>query len=196
MSKYMQLCKDWHEHLQATIEKTTNPHHQAILRNLQHHAALEQLGHNEELFSGRFIVERPTYHFRGLGFDALTTMQGDEVRRFYEHTISAGVIAFACAYGPPQCTFLVADWGLMAFFRAAFIMDGAHFLAQGFEVDDPAARYIAMTPVANRWWYTPEALLIGEDVYAIDEMVVTKLSPEEDITMEEFRDAISPYLPA
>ena len=91
----------------------------------------------------------------------------------------------------------VADWGFASYNTFNMFTHGRHVAAMGMNVPDldPEGCYRIHQPIGMFWTYTPDALLIGEEVFDLAPPVVERIDPAEMPTWDEVREAVKPYLP-
>jgi len=190
MSKYLDKQIRWFEEIQEQMDACSSPKHKKILRNYMSHAAYELVGETEKLFGPELMVDEPLYVISGLGETGLREFRGrDKVKaRFYDN-LNEGVVL---VYDESRA---VADWGLAMFATVSQIMSGNQLAVMGVTIDDPAARYIVEHKCAERWPFDEKGRVEGEEVHQIGETKVTKLAPEENVTIEERNAAIRRFLP-
>lgn len=190
MSRYLDKQIAWFDSIQRDMDACSSGRHRTILRNYMSHAAYELVGQTEALFSEALMVEEPVYIISGLGEPERREYRGREsVRaRFYDN-LNEGVVL---VYDESRA---VADWGLAMFCTVSQVMWGHQLAAAGAAIDDRDARYIIEHLVAERWPFDDRCRVIGEEVHQIGEATITRLAPEDDVTIEQRNAAILRYLP-
>jgi hypothetical protein len=175
--------------LEATIAKTTNPRHLAILLNFRRHAILEVCGLYEGILTPDMIVPHPIYRFHTpKGTRVIEGM--DAVRAEYKSYVDQNT---SVIYHTEE-HIAVNDDGLYAEYISHRFFPGQVLVAQGEAVDDPNATYLASLTQAMFWPYDNEARLVEERVYRGNDRTLRRCEPDEVITMQECRDKLLPTL--
>jgi hypothetical protein len=169
-----------YKHLKSVDEvydRTIDPHHKKILHNYRIHVALEQGLRWQEILVDEMGIPELEYCFRFNGVSSYFTGR-DGVAELYssQEPFSAVLVDEKLA---------VADWGIASWASHYAHGPGSQFIEAGVELDDPDALYLEISNLAMFWRYTPDALLIGEEVYQIDEPTYRKVTPEEYYSKEE-----------
>lgn len=89
----------------------------------------------------------------------------------------------------------VNDWGFSIESDFHNFVPGALLAHMGVDVDDPAATYVIAYQQAMIWHYTPDGLLIGENIYG-GSRTITKPDPEDVITLADAIGILTPILEA
>lgn len=86
----------------------------------------------------------------------------------------------------------VADWGFSSEGIFNHYLPGGFLLASGEDIDDPDGWYLLRHRLAVIWHYDERARLIGEHVYEDGtSREITKLAPEDVVSLEEVREAVA-----
>jgi len=188
---YLNKQIEWFAKLQQQIDACVVPRHKAILTTYLLHAGYELVGESERLFMPDMMIEEPYYRIFGLGETALREYRGKPAikKRFYDDLNQAIVLVY-------DETTAVADWGLAMFATVATMMRGEQLAATGAPVDDVGATYIAEYFCAERWPFDERARLIAEEVFQIGDVKISKVAPEDVMTVEERNAAVRKFLPA
>jgi hypothetical protein len=174
----------------ALLARTTDGRHRKILINWRRHACLEVMGRYEEILAPDMTVPHPIYHLHGSG--TTTVLDGmAEVADFYRRMAESG----ACVMGMTDDRIAVNDWGFAIESTFLHYYPGKVLVAGGVHVDDEDATYLGTYPQAMVWSYTPDGLMIGENVYN-GARTITKLAPEDVITPAEAVEILTPVLAA
>jgi hypothetical protein len=175
---------------ESLIAKLDNRHHRRILENYRMHAFLELSGRFEEIMSPELTVDQPIYR--------INTPEGVRVYDGRDAVLNEFYGALARAKGTyirkEQEHIAVADWGFSQEQLVHYPMSGAAAKALGHEVDDLDAMYVEDRWVSMQWHYTPDAKLIGENVYRAPVHSFRKVPSERFPTQEEVRAALAPLI--
>lgn len=174
---------------EAMLPTLTNPHHRAILENYRYHALLEVAGRWQEILAPALTIDHPIYRISAGGVTHVMD-GGDAVARFYSQMKDAGRNVF----GPVEQTIAVADWGFGAEALFQAHATGAELRAQGKDAELGKAYRIEWW-ASSAWHYTPDARLIGENVYeGMGPRTITECDPAEIITPAEAAAMLEPVL--
>jgi hypothetical protein len=163
-----------YKHLKSidkVYEETLDPHHKKILHNYRIHVALEQGKRWQEIFVDDMSISDLEYCFRFNGISSYFNGR-DGVAKLYasQEPFSAVLVDEKLA---------VANWGIASWAKHYAFGPGSQFIESGADLDDPDALYVEKSDLAMFWRYTPDALLIGEEVYQIGDPTYEQLTPEE-----------------
>jgi hypothetical protein len=178
MSKYLDAFETFMVNGRAQALAEPNPHHSAILKNYNRHAALEFSDNWQHIFTKPMTVDSPYYSVH-LGnpdfaiFDGISAVKG-----FY-----SGLNERVVWLQDEQL--FVNDWGLASYSTFGQFATGADVVAMGYEADDPEATYAMLCPLAMFWPYTKDAKLIGENVCQLAPFTVVKPDPADIFTFEQ-----------
>jgi hypothetical protein len=167
---YDHLQREHLDSISTVIAATDNPHHRAILQNYQLHVALEQATRWSEILTDEMIVADPHYVFRFYG-QSVVCQGRDEVDKLY--TANAPFVAVLVG----ERLWVSAD-GIASRSTQYTFGSGVRFNGLGADLD-PQAQYLEKSAVGMFWWYTPEARLIGEEVWQLDSPVYTQMDPND-----------------
>lgn len=184
MADYIQQTKAYAElqykHLKSidrVYDETLDPHHKKILHNYRIHVALEQGKRWQEILVDDMSINDLKYCFRFNGVSSYFNGR-DGVAKLY-----ASQEPFAAVLGDEKLA--VANWGIASWAQHYAFGPGSQFIEAGADLDDPEGLYLEKSHLAMFWRYTSEALLIGEEVYQIDEPTYEKVTPEEYYSKDE-----------
>lgn len=188
MSKYLAAFEDFMRKGLAAAHAEKNPHRRAILLNYNRHAALEfsnQKWHN--IFTKVMTVEEPIYNVH-LGTPDLIRFEGREsVMGFYQ-ALNERVVWLQ------DEQLFVNDWGFASYSTFGQFVPGKDAAEMGYRIDDPAATYVLMCPLAMFWPYDANARMIGEDVYQLAPFTLIKPDPQDVFTFEERARMLAPFV--
>lgn len=195
MKKGMKKLLEWVDGIAQAAQTETNPHRKAILTNYLQHCCLEYHGRWEEFLGPDMAVEHPVYTIKlqaKTGTSDIVVCDGyDAVLAFYMSLNENAVIT------NEDERLAVNDWGFASYMTIVQWTRGEH-LSDLIPVTDhdPEGYYRVSRPVAMFWNYSPDAKLIGEEVYEVAPTLVEQVSEAEYLTEDEVRAAVSKYLPA
>lgn len=188
MKRYVPEMMNAHE--DALLERTTDPHHRAILRNYRRHALFEVTGNWKRILAPEMTVAQPLYRVTQLG--TTTELNGyDAVAAFYSSLTERELAAF---FGPIDINVVVADWGIASHGLWGIQMPGQALVAEGEDVD-PDRHYNVTYNQAMIWYYTDDARLIGEHIWK--ETSLRTIEPLDDadvFTLEQAAAVLEPML--
>jgi len=191
MKKAVKDVLGWITSIKERCDREKDPHKKAILKNYYTHVALEFNGRWEEFLGPDMAIDEPVYKTR-LGSEHVLTANGYKaVLGFYNALNQETVLTNHTE------RLAIEDWGFASYNTFNIWTTGKHLAEQGIQMKDaePDAHYCISRPIAMFWNYTPDAKLIGEEVYEVCPPTVTKIPPAEFPTWEEVRDAVKSFLP-
>lgn len=187
MSKYLDAFEAYMENSLATANAQQDPHRRDILLNYNRHAALEFSDRWQEIFTPEMTSNHPKYKVH-LGSEETQVFDGtDSVKTFY------GALNDFVVWLQDEQLF-VNDWGLASLSTFGQFLTGAQAAAVGYEVDDEEATYMLSCPLAMFWPYDENAKLIGEEVYQLTDLQLSKPDPEDVFTFEERKAVLAKFL--
>ncbi|MQA13856.1 MAG: hypothetical protein GEV09_06660 [Pseudonocardiaceae bacterium] len=187
MSKHLDAFADYMQNSWSRAETETDTRRRAILFNYNRHAALEFSDRWQEIFTPEMTNPHPKYKVR-LGSDEVQVFDGvGEVKGFY------GALNESVVWLEDEQLF-VNDYGLASFSTFGQFIAGKDAAAAGYEVDDPEATYMLSCPLAMIWPYDENAKLIGEEVYELAPLQLSKPAPEDVFSFEERAEVLAKYL--
>jgi hypothetical protein len=190
-SQYIAKQVQFFEEILEQISAEPKERHKEILRTYGAHAAGELAGMVDRLFMDDMMVDVPVYKQRGMGVDGYVEYHGkDDVRMAFYDELNQMVVV---VYDEERA---VADWGLAFFCTVALRMTPEQLAAAGETVEDTTSNYIVEYPLAERWPFDERARVGGEEIYQIGPTRISKLSPEDDFTIEQRNEACAKYLDA
>jgi hypothetical protein len=175
----------------ALLARTEDPLHRKILINWRRHACLEVMGRYQEILAPEMTVPHPVYRVHEA--DGTTTLLDgrDVVEGFYRELTEAG----ACVMVGLDDRIAVGDWGFAVESDFHNYVPGKLLAAKGVPIDDEGATYLVSYPQVMVWSYTSDGLMIGENIYG-GARTITKLAPEDVITIADAVEILTPVLPA
>jgi hypothetical protein len=173
------------------LSSTTNPLHRAILHNYRRHQLLEGSGRFAEIFTPDMTVEHPVYNI-GMKAGNWQFDGRDAVMEFYGSMTDSD----AAVFWPVKKYLVVADWGVAAEATWRNYCKGHHLIADGHDdIHDEDGDYVLTRRMGLFWYYTPDALLIGENTYEDpNSREITKVDPADVVTAAEFAEMVKPLL--
>lgn len=188
MSKYLKAFEEFMRKGLATAQAEQNPHRRAILLNYNRHAALEfsvRKWHN--IFTKNMSVDEPVYNVH-LGTPELVRFEGREAVMGFYQALNERIVWLQ------DEQLFVNDWGFASYSTFGQFVTGKEAAEAGHTVDDPAATYILMCPLAMFWPYDKDAKMIGEDVYQLAPFTLIKPDPADVFTFEDRARMLAPYV--
>jgi hypothetical protein len=192
MKKAVRDVGNWVASIAEAARAETNRHRKAILENYFHHVALEYNGRVEELLGPDMAIAEPIYNARlGVSPRAETFAGRAAVLGFYSGLNEETVLT------NHDERLAVADWGFASYNTFNQWTTGKHLASMGLKPDklDLTAHYRVSRPIGMFWNYTPDAKLIGEDVFELSAPTVEIIDAAEAPTWEEVRNAVKRFLP-
>lgn len=187
MSKHLDGFAEYMRRSKEMALAQTNERHRDILLNYNRHAALEFSDRWQEIFTPEMTNDHPHYVVR-LGTEEIQDFDGtDSVKGFYS-LLNESVVWLQ------DEELFVNDWGLASRSTFGQFISGADAKAAGYEVDDEEATYMLSCPLAMFWPYDEKAKLIGEEVWELTNLQISKPDPEDVFTFEERKKVLEPYL--
>lgn len=169
------------------LERTTTPHHRAILENHHIHGLLELTGRWEQILTPALTVEHPHYcHCDGLRTTVYDGREG--VANFYRGLFESGMLNLL---GPIGDDYMVGDWGFSTFGLWGYQLTGRMAESYGLKIDDRDAHYYMTQYQTQVWRYNADAQLMGE--YILEDpstRTCWKMHPSEVKTTEEHLDLL------
>lgn len=181
----------------ALLNTTENPLHRQILEVFRRHILLELTGRYEEILAPDMMVEHPIYRINApisLHTNPVTEVFDgrDAVRAFYASLteLKAPVMT------TENESLAVADWGFASESIFHHQIPGGVMETMGLDIDDPSATYVLSYYIVAIWHFDEHARLISEHLYQASpgSHTVTKLAPEDVITLEEARAYLEPLI--
>lgn len=175
----------------ALLARTGDPLHRKILLNWRRHACLEVMGRYQEILAPQMTVPHPVYRVHDDQGSTIVLDGRDAVEGFYREITEGG----ASVMVGTDDRLAVNDWGFVVESTFNNFVPGGFLAAKGVAVEDESATYLVQYPQVMVWGYTPEGLMIGENIYG-GARTVTKLAPEDVITVAEAVQILTPILDA
>lgn len=175
----------------ALLAGTENPLHRKILINWRRHSCLEIMGRYQEIFAPDLTVDHPVYHVHTDDSGTVILDGREAVEGFYRELTEAG----ASVMVGTNDSIAVNDWGFTIESDFHNFVPGKLLAYMGVDVDDQEATYVISYQQAMVWHYTPDGLLIGENIYG-GSRAITKTEPEDVITLAEAVEILTPILAA
>jgi hypothetical protein len=187
MNTYLAKFEDFLRNIEETAKKTVDSHHKRILENYLKHLALEFSGDWAAAMDPGMMVEEPRYLVK-LGSPETIPFEGKSgVTEFYTSMFANNVML-------QDDRLSVGDWGVASFCTVVQFLPGSVMTQMGMAVDDLDGLYIVETPISMAWPFDADARVAGEEVYALDDAVITKAAPDQVVTMDQRAEIARTFL--
>jgi hypothetical protein len=175
--------------IEELLDATSNPFHQAMLKNFLRHALLEISGYWDRILVPELTVDDPAYRLAEAG--EMHVLTGYErVHSFYREVAETRTNVMAAR----ALNMVVGDFGVISEAVWNHMTPGRLLLGKVPGVD-PTATYLMAHNIMQNFVYTHDAKLIGERVYDDPASYgYTKLTDAEVVTPEMARQQLAPYL--
>lgn len=178
-----------YKHLKSidkVYDETLDPHHKKILHNYRIHVALEQGKRWQEIFVDEMSIRDLKYCFRFNGVNSYFNGRDGVAKLYTSQEPFAAVLV--------DEMLAVANWGIASWAKHYAFGPASQFIEGGAKLANPDGLYLEKSNLAMFWRYTPDALLIGEEVYQIDEPTYEEVTPEEYYSKDDIVEDSLRYL--
>lgn len=178
----------WPRSIDSMLERTTNPHHRAMLLNMRRHILLELSGRWQEVLLPEFTVEVPRYRVvTPLG--AIEPIGLEAVTEFYAGLFTANSGVWTAIDEQMH----VHDRGVISEALLAAFMTGKALAEAGADVD-PALEYMVTFNQVYVFEFDENAKLIGERSYDAGNQRLYPVAKEDVVTFDDAARILRPYL--
>ena len=175
--------------VEASVERTVNPFHRAILKNYLRHLLLEISGYWDQILVPELTIDEPVYRIGHLG-RTIVLIGHDEVASFYRATCETGKNVM----GGLRMNMCVDDFGVVTEARWAEVL--TDILArneQGVTEADPTPITCSRTTSSRCFSYTRTAKLVGDASTRTRPATTTRNSIPRTSLLQKMPDANWPH---
>lgn len=186
--RYADVAALYEQRRQANLA-VRSLHQRCIVQNWLLHALLEISGRYEEILDVELTVAEPRYDFF---LDRHPLKGQNAVRELYRGLVDSECTAIVS----DQQHWAVADWGFSSEQVNHQYVNGAVAQRMGVPNAQPDSHYVVHKPVTMVWHYTPDALLVGENLYFAPSSVwgYSPLRAEDFLSTAGMAEALAPLI--